>query len=512
MTHGLTGYDAYVLDCSDNVQKPLPQTFGRLGTRNPLSGIAPNGKPFDDTLVQEAFTKALDKMRDETNPESDVPAGMTFFGQFVDHDVTLDTQSAIGTRIDPRSIRNVRTPALDLDCVYGDGMDGSPWLYHPEHKGYLLFGTTKNRYDLARNSHGTAMIGDPRNDENQIVSQLHGAMVCMHNILMTALQKDESLVPAALAGIRSEAMDNGVKPSERPFEAARRVLRLHYQWIILHDFLPAFVHKDVMKAIWKALDHTELPRPFTPASPMMPIEFSGAAYRFGHATVQNDYVLNSKSGKVRLFEMMRKEFHSRDTKLNIEFHRLFDVPGKPKAQRARPIGRKLASTIFELFFIDEPLTIAGRQLNLTDSRKLPHRNVFRDRVTLELPSGQQMARLMNAKEIPAPKELTEHGITKTPLWYYCLHEAEKHGGKLGPVGGTIVATTLVRLMAMDPESLLCSAHDFKPWKALGAQADGSFSLGHMLACVESSRDTIAHREDLLTGTVAAPVAPELEDA
>lgn len=512
MTHGLTGYDSFVLDCADGVHPALPQTFGRLGPRNGLSGIAPNGKPFDDQAVQKAFTDALDKMRDETDPQSDVAAGMTFFGQFIDHDITLDTQSAIGSRIDPRSIRNVRTPALDLDCVYGDGHEASPYLYHPKYRGYLLFGTHDNPYDVARNNHGTAMIGDFRNDENQIVSQIQGAMVCMHNLLMSALQKDDSLVPEALAGIRSEALANGVKPSEMPFEAARRVLRLHYHWIILNDFLPSFVHEDVLARIRHAFNEGELPKPFTAASPIMPIEFSGAAYRFGHATVQNQYELNGSAGSIRLFDMKRQEFHSRPTALNIEFHRIFDVPGTSGSQKARPIGRKLASTIFELPFVNDPLTIGGNVLSLEDSRKLPHRNVFRDRVTLELPSGQQMARLMRIPEIAAPEELREHGITKTPLWYYCLHEAEKHGGKLGPVGGTIVAGTLIRLLTLDPESILCSTHDFKPWKALGAGDDGSFSLGHMLGCVQSHRDSIAHRDELLTGVPASSPEPMLEDA
>ena len=106
---------------------------------------------------------------------------------------------------------------------------------------------------------------------------------------------------------------------------------------------------------------------------------------------------------------------------------------------------------------------------------------------------------MHVPEIKAPKETTAHGISKTPLWYYCLQEAESHGGKLGPVGGTIVAGTLLRLLALDPESLLCSAHDFKPWATLGASKAGNFSLRHMLACVEVGRDKIAHAKDLISG-------------
>ena len=499
-THGLSGYDAYVVDCANHTPATLPQTFGRLGPRNELTGIAPDGTPFNDRSVQKAFTHALDKMRDTSDREDGTAAaGMTFFGQFIDHDVTLDAQSAIGTRIDPRSIRNVRTPALDLDCVYGDGNEASPYLYHPDHHGFMLFGTKQNSRDLARNSHGTALIGDFRNDENQILSQLQGAFVQMHNILMTALQDDQSMAPEALAGIRAQAMAQGIKPGGNVFQAARRILRLHYQWMVMHDFLPNFVDAHVLKDIIAKFAAGGMPKPFTKDSPVMPIEFSGAAYRFGHATVQNDYELNDTSGAVDLFDMMRPEFRHRAQAHNISFTKLFDLPGNAKFQKARPIGRKLAGSIFELPFIGDPLNIGGQELSLEDSRKLPHRNIFRDRMTLELASGQQMARLMHVPEIAAPKELTDHGISKTPLWYYCLHEAESHGGQLGPMGGTIVAGTSMRLLALDPDSLLCSAHDFKPWTTLGASKAGNFSMGHMLACVEAGHDAIAHADELISG-------------
>jgi hypothetical protein len=497
--HGLTKYDRFVLEACDHPAEILPQTFGRFGPRNPLSGIAPGGAPFDDASVAQAFTEVLDAMEDDSDPESDVAAGMTFLGQFIDHDITLDATSAIGTRIDPRAIRNVRTPALDLDCVYGDGPEASPWLYHPEHHGFLLFGTDENPRDLARNAHGTALIGDPRNDENQIVSQLHGAFVQMHNILMTALEGDAGLIPAAMAGIRARAMAEIDGATDMPFQAARRILRLHYQWIILNDFLPAFVDAQVLEKVKHAFAHGGLPAGFGSKTPIMPIEFSGAGYRFGHATVQNAYHLSDTAGLVPLFEMGRPEFAARPEALNIAFGRLFDLPGNTSFQKARPISRKLAASIFHLPFIGEPLTIGGMELSLADSQKLPHRNVFRDRVTLELTSGQQMARLMSLPEIPAPGELTSRGITKTPLWYYCLHEAESHGGKLGPVGGTLVAGVLMRLMALDPESILCSAHDFTPWPEMGASQAGNFSLGHMLATVEAARGDIAHSAELVTG-------------
>jgi hypothetical protein len=497
--HGLTRYDSFVRECANTPQPPLPQSFGRLGQRNPLTGAAPGGNPFTDTTVAKAFTRILDSMKAGADDrDSDVPAGLTFFGQFVDHDITLDATSAIGSRIDPRTIRNVRTPALDLDCLYGSGPDATPWLYHPKHEGYLLFGTSHNAHDLARNSHGTALIGDPRNDENQIVSQLHGAFVCLHNIVMAALDKDESKVPAALEGIRARAIQDGVTPGEMNFQAARRIVRMHYHWLVIHDLLGGFVAAEVLKKVKHAFEHGTLPKPFTDASPVMPVEFSGAAYRFGHATVRDSYRLNDTVGEVKLFEMGRDEFNRRKPELNIEFKHLFALPGHAHFQKANKIGRKLAASIFNLHFIGHPMVIDGHALSLEDSRKLPHRNVFRDRFALEIASGQQMARATQVPEIAAPQELRDEGITKTPLWYYCLHEAESHHGKLGPVGGTIVAGVLLRLLWLDPASLLCSAHGFSPWKELGAGADGSFSLGHMLACVEANRDEIPLHNELLT--------------
>ena len=58
-----------------------------------------------------------------------IPAGFTYFGQFVDHDITLDLTSLGDKEKDPLGIENFRTPSVDLDCVYGLGPDGSPHLY-----------------------------------------------------------------------------------------------------------------------------------------------------------------------------------------------------------------------------------------------------------------------------------------------------------------------------------------------------------------------------------------------
>jgi hypothetical protein len=488
--------------CADAPPPNLPQTFGRIGPKNEVSGIAPDGEPFQPSSVVPAFINVVDGLGANGAKIVNGPAaaGMTFFGQFVDHDVTFDATSEIGRAISPASVRNVRTPALDLDCVYGDGPEASPHLYSGDHEGYLLFGNHQNPLDLPRSSKGTALIGDARNDENHILSQLQGAFICLHNIVMTKMLDDKTLVGKAMAEMPSEAM---------VFQAARRATRLHYQWLVLNDLLEAFVDAQVLADVRAHFAAGTLPKPFDKDSPVMPLEFSVAAYRFGHATVQPEYALNDDHGAFPLFELMRPEFTWRTADKNIMFTRLFDYPGNAKFQKARPVGLDLASVIYALPFVAHGFKVVDRlgrhfDVDVNEARKLPLRNLVRDRFTMHIASGQQMADLMHVPRLDAPKALTDQGITKTPLWFYCLQEGESHGGKLGPVGGTIVATVLMRLLQLSPDSLLCSAHGFVPWTELGATKAGGYSMGHMLKFVEDNRDHIPHAKDLWTGHQAAP--------
>src|SRR5262249_5708539 len=55
-------------------------------------------------------------------------AGWPIFGQFVAHDITAD-RSALRSRVDPAALRNARAPQLNLECLYGDGPVGHPFLF-----------------------------------------------------------------------------------------------------------------------------------------------------------------------------------------------------------------------------------------------------------------------------------------------------------------------------------------------------------------------------------------------
>lgn len=487
MYHGLTRFDRLVKECLENRAlsgAPLPQVFGRLFPENPITG------DLSTEHILGAFDALIESMKTDEVKAGHADAGMTFFGQFVDHDITLDAQSAIGTRIDPRSIRNIRTPALDLDCVYGDGPEASPHLYSEKHEGFLLFGRDENHRDLARNCRGTALIGDPRNDENVIVSQVQGAFIMLHNILMNFVSKDgdeaKDIHECAVMGIRSKAWEDAVAPRLRGFEEVRRFIRLHYQYIVANELLPSFISQ-------ASIDAVRIHDPFSANSPIMPAEFSGAAYRFGHVTVQSSYMLKSGGQPFKLFDMTG--FKKRMPDSDIEFGQFFSTPGKA-AQKARPVGTKMAESLFNLPFVHKELKLGDVQVSLAQSRKLGLRNILRDRFALELASGQQAARILGMQELAAPTILRDKHITKTPLWYYCLHEAEKHGdGRLTGVGGAIVASVFFRLLALDSESIV-HTHGFTPWSGFGGN---QCSMGNIMAFVDAHWNTLPQAPDLRCG-------------
>ena len=106
--------------------------------------------------------------------------------------------------------------------MYGKGPAGSPELYDPAKPGYLLVNPHDELFDLPRDGVGAAYLGDPRNDENLIVAQLHVVFLRMHNKLRDA---------------------------GKTFEQAQQQLRWTYQYLIVNDFLPRIVGQDVVNSL-----------------------------------------------------------------------------------------------------------------------------------------------------------------------------------------------------------------------------------------------------------------------
>jgi hypothetical protein len=207
-----------------------------------------------------------------------VPAGYTYLAQFVDHDITFDPTSKLQGRNDPDALVNFRTPRFDLDSLYGSGPMDQPFLYDwsaqvaPGVK--LLVGSSAGggavTYDLPRNEQGRALIGDARNDEHLIISQLHLLFIRFHNKVVDRVLFDKP-------GLRGMAL----------FEEAQRIVRHHYQWIVMHDFLPRVVGRGAARAARARRRFYKFE-----GAPFIPFEFSAAAYRFGHSMVRGDYTPN----------------------------------------------------------------------------------------------------------------------------------------------------------------------------------------------------------------------------
>ena len=491
MTHGLTRLDQLLKSClnGEGPGRPFAQTLGRLMPANPVKI-----HKISHADVIHALDALSQSMASEKNENGEADAGMTFLGQFVDHDITLDATSALGTRIDPSTIPNVRTPSLDLDCVYGAGPEASNILYgEGDQEQFLMFGSKDNPRDLARTCAGKALIGDPRNDENIIVAQVQGVFIELHNILMSKRaeegQEADDIKTCAHEGMAPHVWKAHVHPRLSNFEEVRRFIRLHYQWIVWNELLPAFVQQECLD--WALDTYT-----FGWDAPVMPVEFTGACYRFGHATTQFQYRLTDGGDPKGLFDF--RGFGPRPSEANIEMGMFFRMTDGPNVQKARPVGPGLGKPLFDLPFVHDEIALEdiGETLTLTQSRNLALRNMIRDRYTYQLASGQQAAARLGTKPVEVPHELKEKGINKTPLWFYALQEAEAHGGgKLTGAGGRIVATVFANLLRRDPTTFLHMPH-FKPWHGFAGQPS---LMAGLIAYVEAHRGAIKNPEKLQCG-------------
>jgi hypothetical protein len=367
---------------------------------------------------------------------SDTAAGWPIFGQFVAHDITAD-RSALRSQTNSADLHNARSPQLNLECLYGDGPVGHPFLYRRDDPAKFLLGVDGS--DVQRNAEGIALVADPRNDTHLLVSQLHLAMLKAHNAFVDKLR---------LSGT----------PNYRVFDEAARLLRWHYQWIVLNEFLPSLVGESLVDQVLR--EGTQWFRPSHGG--FIPLEFAGAAYRYGHSQIRRRYQVNSQSDPLPLFpDLLGFRSVALDRKIDWTF--FFDTPDAKPAQRSKKIDGKLVRSL-----IDLPLAITG-ECEIDAYHSLAVRDLQRGH-GVGLPSGEAVARHVGIEPLTAEQV----GITstdapsETPLWYYILREADVYTGghRLGPIGGLIVTEVLVGLIDADPTSFRRHDKDWQPRKTL----------------------------------------------
>jgi hypothetical protein len=472
--------------------------------------LLPEARATRDALVDLGKAMA-DDGTDAAAGDSTFSAAYTYFGQFVDHDITLEKSGQPGMKppveedLKPLPLkdireqtRNVRTGELELDSVYNHPARRDPEPNGPRMKIGKV-SPSGNRppdkddfNDLLRRRKQLdkperdreALIGDPRNDENLIVAQMHVAFLRAHNRLLEEVSSPER------------------------FRKAKRSLRRHYQHIVIHDFLRQIAEPSIVDDI---LENGN--RIYDPDEDefFMPLEFAVAAYRFGHSMVrtQYDYNLNFNStgtgiGRARLFPelfmftALQGQLRDLDTVPEnwiIQWQNFFR--GGEFFNKARKIDTKLVEPLEHLQTMegeDEPGLVA----------KLAVRNLLRG-YQLRMPTGQAVARalhdkLQGVRDIPVltaaqirkgagggaagdkqRQVLTDSGFDeRTPLWYYILAEAAllRDGRRLGPVGSTIVAEVLIGLVRRSPNSILAPGLDWKP--NLPSEEPGEFTLHDLL--------------------------------
>ena len=446
---GLTHKTARLHQFQSTGSSPMGRMFPTLPAYNPT----------DEALV--AVAEPMPGRPNENPDNTAIPAGFTVLGQFIDHDITFDAVSDLLGTNDPGTLESGRTAKFDLDSVYGGGPGASPELYDPSDPKKLLLVSPNGPEDVPRAGNGTATIADQRNDMHKLILQLHIAFIKFHN---NAVDLERG----------------GGTPEDQVFSEAQRLLRWHYQWLVVHEYLPRVAGQDVVDGILTTTNGvpvvtTEFFHPEV-GNAYIPVEFSVAAFRFAHSMVRHAYRLNSLQGFPIFGGATGLDGGSHLTNLHkIIWTFFFVIPGSPATpEPSKRIDHRISQPLAQL-----PFSVT--QTN-TLIRNLAERNMRRGKA-FGLPSGQAVAAAMGANvQTNGQLGISHAGLgDEAPLWFYIVKEADiqERGRRLGQVGAAIVAEVLLGLMGADPDSYLVADPGFVPAPPIAPSA-GTFTVGDFL--------------------------------
>ena len=496
-----------------SVDGPAPQTAMCFGTMFPqLSRTFTYSDQAAADLaaaMQNPAPDAPGTNRGTADDSATLPAEYTYLGQFIDHNLDFDQTPQPTANVDPSTLTNFESFRFDLNNVFGGGPTVDPQLYASDHRHLLVSGTLGTPqadgfptvrgnggvFDLARNSSGQAILVEPRDDENQILSQISAAFVAFYN----------------------NFINQGLS-----YAQARQLTVDYYQEIVLTDVLPAYVGQSTINTYlsFGANGSAQVNTPNLPNANFTPIEFSVGAYRFGHALVRNNYHINDIfptttdiDDNVAIFDVNHFQFGdlsgggplpapNRATTTSCTATTLCDQPNPAGHQiqwryfvpelAANPndpginFARQTQPAISPALFNLPAETIAGCS-DVADpvcngSGSLISRDFARGNFD-GMASGQAIARALGCPAIPAPSiNPTKDAVfnTGTPLLYYVLAEAKQAHQVLGCAGGSIVAQTFIQVLWDTPNSILHTNFAPDPRLVKLAPETPKFSFGDLL--------------------------------
>ena len=480
-----------------------PFAENNLQVQSALREMGAKGGLLDakDDLSAGPVALIADPELSKNNPDNPLTtAGITFLGQFLDHDITFDAASRLGVATRPEQSPNSRTPSFDLDSVYGLGPFADRHLYDEgDRVKFKVEKTSEGGFeDLPRTSAGAAIIADPRNDEHVMIGGMQAAFLLFHNRVVDMLRasgEDQRLPLEEVAEaedpatVGDAAAFDDFREAMRQrilFAAARRLVTWHYQWIIVNEFLPNIVGAALVNEILSGRRRFYRPES---GGASIPVEFQ-MAYRFGHSIVRPSYRANlagnggqpffafifDPAGQGQL-DPIDLRGGCRAARRFVGWQTFFNFGGSQSVnvRQNKMIDTKISTPLFDL-----PL---GAIASGDPPTSLPQRNLLRH-LTWSLPSGQDIARAMGIQPL-APGQLSELSALgvgferSTPLWYYILKEAELAGGThLAGIGARIVAEVFLGLLAADRSSYLARNPQWRP--TLPSGAPGTFRMVDLL--------------------------------
>ena len=503
--------------------------LGRMFPGLPGLMVSPDSmNTLADAMKAEPEADATPEGQLDDEENINIEAGYTYAGQFLDHDTTLTNEGDLSGTVDPATVTNERTPKLDLDSVFGGGPNTSPQLFdadgmHLKLGNPLTGAPDSGAVDQLRDATGTAIIGDPRNDENKIVASLHTIVMRFYN-----LQVD-----------RIREANPGLSANDVWVEAAQQT-RWYYQTAVVTDFLPQIVGQNMVNSVLPSMDLTKTApnlKFYDPCTEQMPVEWADAAYRYGHSMVRALYRPNNTvKDRLHIFAaafdptQSMVGFQPSPQNFAIDWGFFFSMDGPAVVDHPQQQYKMDTSLVFALSQL--PVIGAGGGV-------LSTRNLFRGE-QMGIPSGQDIAKAMGVTPLPDSQivigkatgdnadivpitDLSPEFAGKAPLWTYILAENMNQafnisGGKfvgatadtpaaqarpfrMGPVGGRIVTEVIIGMLAADKSSVLFNP-EFKPDPAF--TTNGQFHWRDLINAV-SGHDVAMGKPATAAATAAAAV-------